>query len=136
MSFSSIEAVGLEAPPDLVIFDCDGVLVDSEIVAIGVLAECLNEAGVMLNVEQTMAYGVGKGAAAVAAAIKTDFGITLPANFFEDMGSRIIAAYAGKLRPMDGILELLAALKLRRYRPSTTGPHDDGADAVFGTPPL
>jgi beta-phosphoglucomutase-like phosphatase (HAD superfamily) len=100
--------------PDLVIFDCDGVLVDSEIIAIGVLAECLNEAGVLLNVEQTMAYGVGKGAAAVATAIKTDFGIALPANFFEDMGARIIAAYPGKLRPMNGIPELLAALNLRR----------------------
>jgi HAD superfamily hydrolase (TIGR01509 family) len=104
----------MDGLPKLVIFDCDGVLVDSEVIAIGVLAECLNEAGVMLNVEQTMAYGVGKGAAAVAAAIKNDFGITLPDNFFEDMGARIIAAYPGKLRPMVGILELLAALKLRR----------------------
>jgi|SRR5215469_8325205 len=100
--------------PDLVIFDCDGVLVDSEIIAIGVLAECLNEAGVMLNVGQTMAYGVGKGAAAVAAAIKEDFGITLPPNFFDDLGSRIIAAYAGKLRPMDGVLELVATFEPRR----------------------
>ncbi len=32
-------------PPDLLIFDCDGVLVDSEIIANGVMAECLNEAG-------------------------------------------------------------------------------------------
>jgi beta-phosphoglucomutase-like phosphatase (HAD superfamily) len=101
----------MDSLPKLVIFDCDGVLVDSEVIAIGVLAECLNEAGVMVNVEQTMAYGVGRGAAAVAAAIKKDFGIMLPANFFAD---RIIAAYAGRLRPMDGILELLAALKLRR----------------------
>jgi beta-phosphoglucomutase-like phosphatase (HAD superfamily) len=97
-----------------VIFDCDGVLVDSEIIANGVMAECLNEAGVMLNVEQTMAFGVGKSATAVAAAVKTEFGVTLPANFFEDMGARIIAAYPGKLRPMDGIPELLAALKLKR----------------------
>lgn len=100
--------------PALVIFDCDGVLVDSEIIANGVMAECLNEAGVMLNLEQTMAFGVGKSATAVAAAVKTEFGITLPANFFEDMGVRIIAAYPGRLRPMDGILELLTALKLKR----------------------
>jgi beta-phosphoglucomutase-like phosphatase (HAD superfamily) len=100
--------------PDLVIFDCDGVLVDSEIIANGVMAECLNEVGVMLNVEQTMAFGVGKSATAVAAAVKEQFGVTLPANFFEDMGARIIAAYPGKLRPMDGIPELLAALKLKR----------------------
>jgi beta-phosphoglucomutase-like phosphatase (HAD superfamily) len=104
----------LQVLPDLVIFDCDGVLVDSEIIANGVMAECLNEAGVMLNVEQTMAFGVGKSATAVADAVKTEFGVTLPANFFEDMGARIIAAYLGKLRPRDGVLELLAALKLRR----------------------
>jgi beta-phosphoglucomutase-like phosphatase (HAD superfamily) len=104
----------MNSPPDLVIFDCDGVLVDSEIIANGVMAACLNEAGVMLNVEQTMAFGVGKSAAAVAAAVKMEFGVTLPANFFEDMGARIIAAYPGKLRPMDGIPELLAALKLKR----------------------
>jgi beta-phosphoglucomutase-like phosphatase (HAD superfamily) len=99
---------------DLVIFDCDGVLVDSEIIANGVMAECLNEVGVMLNVEQTMAFGVGKSATAVAAAVKEEFGVTLPANFFEDMGARIIAAYPGKLRPMDGIPELLTTLKLKR----------------------
>jgi beta-phosphoglucomutase-like phosphatase (HAD superfamily) len=104
----------MDSVPDLVIFDCDGVLVDSEIIANGVMAECLNEAGIMLNVEQTMAFGVGKSATAVAAAVKTEFGITLPASFFEDMGVRIIAAYPDKLRPMDGILELLAALKLKR----------------------
>jgi hypothetical protein len=43
----------------------------------------------MVNLEQTMAYGVGKSAATVAAAIKKDFGMTLPTNFFEDMGARI-----------------------------------------------
>jgi beta-phosphoglucomutase-like phosphatase (HAD superfamily) len=102
--------------PDLVIFDCDGVLVDSEIIANGVMVECLNEAGVMLNVEQTMAFGVGKSATAVAAAVKTEFGVTLPANFFEDMGARIIAAYPGRLRPIVGAKSLN---KIRRaYRRS------------------
>src|SRR5262249_30080273 len=84
-----------------------------EIIANGVMAECLNEAGVMLNIEQTMAFGVGKSAAAVAAAVKAEFGITLPANFFEDMGVLIIAAYPDKLQPMAGVAELLAALKLK-----------------------
>jgi beta-phosphoglucomutase-like phosphatase (HAD superfamily) len=35
----------MNGPPDLVILDCDGVLVDSEISANGLMAECLNEAG-------------------------------------------------------------------------------------------
>src|SRR5262245_3471237 len=99
---------------DLVIFDCDGVLVDSEIIANRVLAECLKEAGVMLNVDQAMTYGVGKSATTLAAAVEKEFGITLPADFFDNLGPRTIAAFTGKLRPMDGIRELLAALKLKR----------------------
>lgn len=83
------------------------MLVDSEIIA-----------GVVLNIEQTMAFGVGFGvgmsATAVAGAVKTEFGITLPANLFVNMGARIIATYPGKLRPMDGILELRTTLKPKR----------------------
>jgi HAD superfamily hydrolase (TIGR01509 family) len=110
-----VPVVGVRAlKPDLVIFDCDGVLVDSEIIANRVLAECLNEAGVMLDADQAMTFGIGKSVTTLADAVETEFGITLSANFFEDMRSRTIAAFTDKLRPMDGIPELLAALTLKR----------------------
>jgi HAD superfamily hydrolase (TIGR01509 family) len=99
--------------PDLVIFDCDGVLVDSETIAYRLFAECLNRVGVMLNADQAMAFGVGKNAVTLAAAIEKEFGVTLPANFVEDFRSRVIEAFTTELRPIDGILELLTALKLR-----------------------
>jgi beta-phosphoglucomutase-like phosphatase (HAD superfamily) len=47
---------------DLVIFDCDGVLVDSEVIAYRIFAECLNKAGITLSMDEAMAFGVGKSA--------------------------------------------------------------------------
>jgi beta-phosphoglucomutase-like phosphatase (HAD superfamily) len=55
---------------DLVIFDCDGVLVDSEVIAYRVFAECLNQAGIMLSVDEAMAFGVDKSAPILGAAVE------------------------------------------------------------------
>jgi beta-phosphoglucomutase-like phosphatase (HAD superfamily) len=104
----------MNSTPDLVIFDCDGVLVDSEVISNRIFMESFAELGIVFTLEELLAFGVGKNAVTLAAAIEQEFGVTLPANFFEDMGARIIAAYPGKLRPMDGIPELLMALKLKR----------------------
>lgn len=100
--------------PDLVIFDCDGVLVDSEVIASRVSAECFNEAGIMLSVDEAMAFGVGKSATILGAALEKEFGRSLPLNFIENRRARIMAAFTQELKPVEGILELLAALKLKR----------------------
>jgi beta-phosphoglucomutase-like phosphatase (HAD superfamily) len=39
------EAAATRSLPALVIFDCDGVLVDSEVIASRIFAECLGEVG-------------------------------------------------------------------------------------------
>jgi HAD superfamily hydrolase (TIGR01509 family) len=104
----------MNSPPDLVIFDCDGVLVDSEIIAYRVFAECLNEAGVMLSVDEAMAFGVGKSATILVAAAEKEFGRSLPVNFMENMRARVMAAFTQELKAVEGIIELLAALKLKR----------------------
>ena len=44
--------------PALVIFDCDGVLVDSEIIASRIFADCLGEVGIVLTFEEAAAFGV------------------------------------------------------------------------------
>jgi HAD superfamily hydrolase (TIGR01509 family) len=94
-----------------VIFDCDGVLVDSEVIASRVFAECLAEAGIALSVDEAMAFGVGKSAATLAAAVEAEFGRTLPAGFIEGMRMRVMDAFTSELRPIDGIDRLLTALK-------------------------
>lgn len=100
--------------PDLVIFDCDGVLVDSEVISSRIFTECLAELGVMLTLEEAMTFGIGKSSTSFAAAIEEEFGITLPAGFIEGRRAQIMNAFTSELRPIEGISQLLAALKLRR----------------------
>ena len=100
--------------PTLVIFDCDGVLVDSEMIAWRLFAECLGETGIVLTVDEAMAFGVGKSAATLAAAAEREFGRILPADFIEAMRARVMDAFTHELKPVDGIGRLLASLKLSR----------------------
>jgi HAD superfamily hydrolase (TIGR01509 family) len=104
----------MNSPPDLVIFDCDGVLVDSEVISNRIFRDCFAELGIVFTLEEMMAFGIGKNAVTLAAAIEQEFGVTLPAGFIENQRARIMDAFTIELRPIDGIPELLAALKLKR----------------------
>jgi HAD superfamily hydrolase (TIGR01509 family) len=104
----------MNGPPDLVIFDCDGVLVDSEVISNRIFMEGFAELGIVFTLEEMLAFGVGKNAVTLAAAIEQEFGVTLPAGFIEGQRARIMEAFTTELRPIDGIPELLAALKLKR----------------------
>jgi HAD superfamily hydrolase (TIGR01509 family) len=99
---------------DLVIFDCDGVLVDSEVISSRIFRDCLAELGVALTLEEAMLFGIGKSSTTFAAAIEQEFGITLPTGFIEGRRAQIMDAFTSELRPIEGIPELLAALKLKR----------------------
>jgi len=99
---------------DLVIFDCDGVLVDSEVISSRIFWDCLAELGVALTLEEAMLFGIGKSSTTFAAAIEQEFGITLPTGFIEGRRAQIMDAFTSELRPIEGIPELLAALKLKR----------------------
>jgi HAD superfamily hydrolase (TIGR01509 family) len=100
--------------PALVIFDCDGVLVDSEVIASRIFAECLGEAGIALSVYEAMRFGVGKSAVTLALAVEKEFGRTLPVGFTEGMRARVIDVFSRELKPVDGIGALLSALTLSR----------------------
>jgi beta-phosphoglucomutase-like phosphatase (HAD superfamily) len=104
----------MNSPPDLVIFDCDGILVDSEVISNRIFMESFAELGIVFTLEEMLAFGVGKNAVTLAAAIEQEFGVTLPAGFIEGQRARIMEAFTTELRPIDGIPELLAALKLKR----------------------
>ena len=99
---------------DLVIFDCDGVLVDSEVISNRIFMESFAELGIVFTLEEILAFGVGKNAVTLAAAIEQEFGVTLPAGFIEGQRARIMEAFTTELRPIDGVPELLAALSLKR----------------------
>ena len=101
--------------PELVIFDCDGVLLDSEIIFARVLAEGLERAGFgTVDLAEALTLGFGRNRDTLLAAVEARFGRPPPVGFIEAMRERSSALFAQELQPMAGILELLAELKLPR----------------------
>ncbi len=99
---------------DLVIFDCDGVLVDSELIFARVLGECLVEAGFPATTDEALALGFGKNRATLCAAVESRFGRPLSDEFFETMRARTALVLERELQPIPGVEELLNTLPLPR----------------------
>ncbi len=95
---------------DLVIFDCDGVLVDSEVLAVRVTAAQLEEIGVSMSFEETLEVFMSLGPDAARRQIEIESGITLPADFRETTGGRMKEAFPRELRPIAGIENILVQL--------------------------
>jgi len=96
--------------PDLVIFDCDGVLIDSEVIAARILGECLSACGFPITAAEAMALGFGSNRVTLTAAVEARFGRALPSDFFDVMRAATAVAFESELRAMPGVVELLAAL--------------------------
>jgi HAD superfamily hydrolase (TIGR01509 family) len=99
--------------PDLVIFDCDGVLVDSELIFGRVLGECLIALNFPTTIDEAVALGLGKNRVTLAAAVEDRFGRSLPEEFFETFGARATSVFERELLPMAGAGALLAALPVQ-----------------------
>ena len=97
---------------DLVIFDCDGVLVDSEPLANRVFAEQLARAGLVLPVGEVMKRFVGRTKAGCIELAQQMLGRSLPPQFGEDWDKALFKALRSELKPVEGILALLAELDL------------------------
>jgi HAD superfamily hydrolase (TIGR01509 family) len=100
--------------PALVIFDCDGVLIDSEVIFGRVLGECLIAGGFQISIAEAMMLGIGKNRLTLTADVESRFGRSLPERFFETMRARVDIAFERELRAIPGIEELLAALQAPR----------------------
>ena len=105
--------------PDLVIFDCDGVLVDSELIFARVLAECLNGLEFPATLDEAIALGFGRNRVTLAAAVETRYGRALPEVFFETFAARSAAAFERDLQPMPGIGSSSPDCRCRAASPRT-----------------
>ena len=94
----------------LVIFDCDGVLVDSERLSHGVLNEMLAELGAVLSFEQTVDRFIGTSMPICMARVAELLGRPLPADFFAEFSRRTRRAFEAGLTTVPGIEELLDAM--------------------------
>lgn len=94
------------------LLDCDGVLVDSEPIAVEVEVAMLREAGIPADPAMIDEHFVGKDLTAMIEIVRELFGVTLPPSFEADHGRRTLAAFAGRLQPVRGLPEALAAISL------------------------
>jgi HAD superfamily hydrolase (TIGR01509 family) len=95
---------------DLVIFDCDGVLVDSEIIAANTLSRLLAREGVETTVGGVLEAFLGKTFASVEHEFRARTGTPLPADFGPLYRSELAAAFQRELKPIAGIREVLLML--------------------------
>ena len=101
------------ADPGLVIFDCDGVLVDSERLTVAVEARMLTEMGWPISAAEVVRRFVGGSSDAMLAEIERHLGPELTADFDRRSTDEIIAAFHNELQPIVGVRELVEALHQR-----------------------
>ena len=109
------------APPACVIFDCDGVLVDSEPIHNQVMVECLAEIGVAITSAESMEQFMGRSLADCLAIVREMRGAPAPAGFLDRLHDRTTAAIQ-TVQAMPGIAAALAAITLPRCVASSSRP--------------
>jgi HAD superfamily hydrolase (TIGR01509 family) len=95
---------------DLIIFDCDGVLVDSEVLSCRCLSEVLATCGIRLEVAEAVKLFLGRSTTAVVQHYAAQ-GFELPDHFLSDLKLRLRETFQSSLQPIPGIASLLAGLR-------------------------
>ena len=90
------------------IFDCDGVLVDSEPISVRHDLELFAELGLPMSEAEVIDRFVGRSTDVIIAAIEDQLGHPLPDGVFERAERRLRDAWGAELTPVDGIVEALA----------------------------
>jgi len=99
---------------DLIIFDCDGVLIDSEGIALQVLCSALKDYGVELSLAEAKERYVGRSEASEVADIKSRYNLELPPSYFEKKQRLRMKMFEDSLRPIEGIAALIDGLSFKK----------------------
>ena len=108
--------------PELIIFDCDGVLVDSETISCRTDSLCLAEIGIAMSAEEIMDRYLGISAATMCGDIERRVSRSLPADFADTLRARVAAAFDAELAPIAGVTTMLDTLPFRRCVASSSAP--------------
>jgi HAD superfamily hydrolase (TIGR01509 family) len=94
----------------LVIFDCDGVLIDSEMLSCDVLIEELARVGIRIDRDFVFRSCIGKTFETNARNIEQASGVKLAEGFEAAYREALLAAFDKSLGPMPGVVEILDGL--------------------------
>ncbi len=95
--------------PGLVIFDCDGVLVDTEPVTLRVLTEWIGSLGLKITVEEVTTRFKGRDISLIKAEVEEQIGREVP-EFVEGYRSNMFQAFEVGIAPIEGAVATLDAL--------------------------
>ncbi|MFJ1745923.1 HAD family hydrolase [Streptomyces sp. NPDC088116] len=95
---------------ELIVFDNDGVLVDSEPLSNTILAGYLTELGHPTSYEDSLRDYMGSAVHRVHDLVEERTGQLLPADFDDTLHSRVFAAFERELEPVEGVAEVLEKL--------------------------
>ena len=108
--------------PEVVIFDCDGVLVDSELIALGVTRRMLGEAGLTLSDEETRERFLGLRQERVLERIAREIGRPLPDDFSATLAREILVIFERELKGVEGVRQAVNGLHARVCVASSSAP--------------
>jgi HAD superfamily hydrolase (TIGR01509 family) len=106
----------------LLIYDCDGVLVDSEPIANAVLAELMTSLGHPMTAAQSMRTFGGRSLSDVLALAAGILGHPIPPQRADAAGRALFARFREELQPMPGAPQTIASLPYRRCVASSSAP--------------
>ena len=106
----------------LLIFDCDGVLVDSESLSCRIDAEFLTQIGIPYTAEEIARQFLGVSLKTMIARIEAERGCRLPDDFSERLNSILFARFETDLKPIEGVREAILSLPYPRCVASSSVP--------------
>jgi HAD superfamily hydrolase (TIGR01509 family) len=107
---------------DLVIFDCDGVLIDSEVISANMLIAELAGYGVQMDMAFVSRHFLGRSYPTVLREVRDTFGVTLPDRFEADYRARLLSAFQRDLRIMPGVSAVISALPVPYCLATSSSP--------------
>jgi len=106
----------------LLIFDCDGVLVDSEVLAHAAMADLLSELGRPISVPEALKIFSGKRLRDALAAAEAWLGAPIPPELAACAGERLLATFRRELKPVSGVRQAIEAMPYPRCVASSSTP--------------
>lgn len=121
----------------MIIFDCDGVLVDSEILSNTIDAELMTAAGCPMTAQELIRGYIGRPKADIWQAIGEERGAVWPEGLIDRAGNLLLERMERELHPVEGVADALAAIPGRKSVASSSGlPKLRKALAITGLLPF
>jgi HAD superfamily hydrolase (TIGR01509 family) len=98
-------------PPALVIFDCDGVLVDTERLTVGVEARVLTDLGWEMSPEEVVRRWMGRTSQSQLADLEQRLGTERMREFERRIDSELNDVFERELTAVDGVADIVAAVQ-------------------------